>query len=188
MPSGIYLIRNTVNGRVYVGSAVCFASRWRLHRRTLRNGTHRNIKLARAYAKYGEQSFVYAPLLLCSPENLLLYEQRAMAAFDAVESGYNISPTAGSPRGCRWSPEARERVSVQRKGRTLSPEHRANLMGKPSPRKGAVLSAETREKISAKLRGRKLTPEHVANAVAALKGKPRRQRSDKGIKRGPVKK
>ena len=57
--SGIYQIRNLVNGKVYVGSAVNLQHRRREHRSDLRNGNHHSIKLQRAYNKYGESSFAF---------------------------------------------------------------------------------------------------------------------------------
>lgn len=42
--SGIYQIRNLVNGKVYVGSAVNLQHRRREHRSDLRNGNHHSIK------------------------------------------------------------------------------------------------------------------------------------------------
>lgn len=39
MTAGVYAIRNTANGRMYVGSAINIARRWRTHRTTLHTGT-----------------------------------------------------------------------------------------------------------------------------------------------------
>lgn len=38
--SGIYRIRNTVNGRVYVGASVHVEARWHAHRFHLNKGVH----------------------------------------------------------------------------------------------------------------------------------------------------
>ena len=43
--SGIYQITNTVNGRVYVGSAVNISDRWYRHKLHLRNGAHLSASL-----------------------------------------------------------------------------------------------------------------------------------------------
>jgi predicted GIY-YIG superfamily endonuclease len=51
--SGIYVIANTINGKVYVGSAVHLAARIRDHSMRLSRGIHPNGKLQRAWSKYG---------------------------------------------------------------------------------------------------------------------------------------
>lgn len=46
--AGIYQIRNIVNGKVYIGSAVNIERRWGMHKNRLKAGQHRNIHLQRA--------------------------------------------------------------------------------------------------------------------------------------------
>src|SRR5690606_34420785 len=52
--SGIYEIHCTKSGRRYVGSAVNFSARWRLHYTQLCAGKHHSRHLQRAWNKYGE--------------------------------------------------------------------------------------------------------------------------------------
>lgn len=59
MTSGIYAIVNTINGKVYIGSSKSVEGRCNGHFRDLRNHKHYNVKLQRAWNKYGEQSFSY---------------------------------------------------------------------------------------------------------------------------------
>ena len=74
--SGIYQIRNLVNGKVYVGSAVNLQHRRREHRSDLRNGTHHSIKLQRAYNKYGESSFAFEILEYVEDRNQLIEREQ----------------------------------------------------------------------------------------------------------------
>ena len=57
--SGIYIIRNTKNGRVYVGRANSIAERWKQHRRKLRRGCHTNTALQWDWVFYGEDCFEF---------------------------------------------------------------------------------------------------------------------------------
>src|SRR3970040_1255088 len=57
---GVYKILNVMNGKVYVGSAANFKSRWKFHLGQLRYGNHHSITLQRAYNKYGERNFMSA--------------------------------------------------------------------------------------------------------------------------------
>lgn len=161
MKSGIYKITNTVNGKVYVGSAVDLPRRIRMHRWRLRNGRHVNPKLQAAWDKYGLEAFVFEVLFICTPEHLLDYEQRCIDGFDSVNNGYNICPTAGSTmKGRKFTPEHKARLSAANKGQ-INP-HRgiprsaetkekiaAANKGKPNPYKGVPRTPETRARISA---------------------------------------
>ena len=68
MPDGeclIYVIRNTVTEKCYVGSTTRPYHRLHHHKRHLRMGGHSSTPLQRAWTKYGEASFLYEPLLVC---------------------------------------------------------------------------------------------------------------------------
>lgn len=70
--SGIYVIQNKANGKLYVGSSVSVRYRWRQqHRTELRRGIHYNSHLQRAWNKYGEANFEFIILEECS-EDLLV--------------------------------------------------------------------------------------------------------------------
>lgn len=103
MDSGIYAIKNAVNGKVYVGSSKNLSRRWKIHIQRLRNGTHHNRHLQAAFRRYGEGKFSYQ--LLEEVEEAELFS-REQAWIDQLQSanhavGYNISPTAECPRGCK---------------------------------------------------------------------------------------
>lgn len=179
--AGVYQIRNTLNGKVYIGSSVSFDRRWALHRRSLRKGTHHTVGLQRAWSKYGEEAFVFEPLLVCAPEMLLFYEQRAI---DTMKPRYNSARHAGSTLGLKMSPQAKANLSAGQKGKQFSTEHKAKLSeklrGRPcSERTLAVLrgnkgrkhSPETVEKNRQAHVGLRLSPEAKAKVSAAVKGR-----------------
>lgn len=59
MNSGIYVIRNLVNDKKYVGSSKNFKKREKIHLCRLKNNNHFNIHLSRAVLKYGFENFVF---------------------------------------------------------------------------------------------------------------------------------
>jgi group I intron endonuclease len=157
--SGIYKIANRETSKVYIGSAVDIPRRWRGHKRDLSRGMARGQKLQRAWDKYGAEAFEFSVLLYCRKEDLILFEQRAIDSFDAVRSGFNTAPIAGSQLGFRHSAATRTRLSESLRGNK-------RLLGH-------VHSAETRAKLSAAGKGKKKaprTPEHLANMSASRKG------------------
>ena len=100
MASGIYRVRNTVNGHTYIGSAVNIARRWAAHRHALRHHKKAPPKLQHAWDKYGENAFTFEVVLECRVDELLAHEQ---AAIDAEAPYYNTRTEAHSNLGVRWS-------------------------------------------------------------------------------------
>lgn len=173
MNSGIYKIVNTVNGKFYIGSAINFERRWALHLSLLRRNMHHNIKLQRAWLKYGEPAFEFIVVERAPADRMLVVvEQKWM---DSMKPFYNIAQIAGSQLGVKLSAETRRKMSVARVGKTASAETRAKmsawqvgrvrpadtclriseskkaagLKGRPAPNKGKKHSEETRAKMSA---------------------------------------
>lgn len=174
--SGIYEIRNLADGKRYIGSAVHLRRRWDLHRCRLGKGKHHSRYLQNAWSKYGEAAFRFQTMLICSPADLLMYEQRCL---DALKPEYNISPTAGSALGAKRSPEMRAKMSILKKGhqpflgKSHSEETKAKISAANKGRafsKGTKRSAEVIEKTASKNRGRKASPETRARMSAARLG------------------
>ena len=173
MKSGIYQILNTVNGKMYVGSAVNIKGRWSCHQRELRLNKHKNIHLQRAYNKHGIDVFEYFVIEYCAKQELISKEQFWMNVGRVCERGrgYNMKPTAGSPLGYRHSEETKRKMSKLRKGKnnhnygkTYSVERRQRMSdarkGIPSPNKGRKYkphTAEAKKKISEASKGRVLS-------------------------------
>lgn len=125
--AGIYKISNLVTNKVYIGSSVDMTKRMKQHFTKLRNGAHSSIKLQNSFNKYGEASFKFEPLLMCANYDLLLYEQRAIDVFNAVEDGYNIAPKAGNSLGIRRTVATKLKVSSSIKRQWEDPVYRAKV-------------------------------------------------------------
>lgn len=59
MISCIYTITNKINGKIYVGKTYNFFNRKSQHKCALRENTHENRHLQRAWNTYGEDSFIF---------------------------------------------------------------------------------------------------------------------------------
>lgn len=106
--TGVYVLTNSSNGKVYVGSTVQpFRRRWNFHLQQLRKGVHRNRHLQHAYDKYGPGAFSFRVVERCNPEACLPREQFWIDKLSATDrsKGYNISPTAGNCSGVKYTPE-----------------------------------------------------------------------------------
>jgi len=67
---GVYKISNTLcpDGKYYIGYSCDIHKRWRTHRSTLKSNKHCNIRMQRAYEKYGSECFDYEILQECETE------------------------------------------------------------------------------------------------------------------------
>ena len=72
---GIYAIRNTINGKMYVGKSTNVPNRFIRHKTLLKNSKHFNRHLQRSYQKYGKIQFEYVLLEECEKNNLSSKEQ-----------------------------------------------------------------------------------------------------------------
>lgn len=163
MLSGIYQIRNKINGHLYVGSAADLDKRKSRHFGDLSRGKHHSCYLQRSYAKYGQSAFVFEVLEYCEKLNLV---EREQIYIDALRPVYNIAQRAGSCLGVKHTAETRAKMSAAHKD--ILAETRAKLS---AAGKGRIFTVETREKISAALRGKARTAEHKARLSVAHIGK-----------------
>lgn len=150
--SGVYLIVNNANGRVYVGSSVNIATRWRDHKRALSQGKSPCVKLQRAWEKYGENSFSFQVLEYVAPQKELLIEaeQRWIDFYQSFDAGYNTLQKAYSHLGAKRSHESREKLSNSLRKRFADPDVRQRMSDAAKKRgvSEAFLNAQ-RGKISA---------------------------------------
>jgi group I intron endonuclease len=126
MDCGVYEIRNRTTGDFYIGSSSDLKERRRHHFDDLKRGDHHNRHLQSSYNKHGVGSFDFKILLLCSPEDMVIYEQ---ALIDGLRPVYNKRLVAESNYGIKRSAEARKNISEAHKGikYNLSDEYRKSL-------------------------------------------------------------
>ena len=120
--TGVYRITCTANGRSYIGSSVNLANRFRQHKYDLKQKQHHSRQMQHCANKYGLSSFKKEVLLLCSEENLLMYEQILL---DAFKPAFNAVKTAGRTTGYKATPEQRQLNSERGKKLRSTPEWRA---------------------------------------------------------------
>ena len=180
MNSGIYIITNTINNKVYIGSAIDIKRRHSQHFNNLKKGKHPNIHLQRSWNKHGEDAFRFERIFKCCNALLIWHEQRVIDIYKESigwDMIFNLDNTAGSRLGAILSQETRIKIGKANKGRKASSEarakmsaaHKGNTYGKWH--KGRKKSPEHRAKIGKANKSRKYTPEMRANMSAAQKGK-----------------
>lgn len=114
---GIYIIKNRINGKMYIGQSHSILCRWMAHRSVLRSGRCPNRHLQSAWNKYGENAFEFSILELCNVEDLDNREEYWIKHFDAVNHGYNIRDGGNTSRGWKMNDEGRRHISEALKGK-----------------------------------------------------------------------
>lgn len=159
--SGIYVISNTKNGKIYIGQSENISERCKQHRRALNRGNHENCHLQRAWNKYGGKAFKFKILEHCSIEQLDEREQYYLDIYMPRDICYNIATDVkASMRGRKKSPQSILKSVMGNTGQKRTSEQRARIS---ASKKGVIHTIETRSRMSAAHKGKKFTPEHCAN-------------------------
>lgn len=143
--SGIYIISNEIDSRIYVGSARSFRRRYITHKRNIINGTHGNPKLIAFANKYGIDKLTFKTVHSCEHDELLKFEQEYLDKLQPFDSnGFNILRIAGAPTGYKHTDETKEKFKTRPK-RKVSEEEKEKLRNE---RKGVPRSAELKDRLS----------------------------------------
>lgn len=172
LTSGIYCIRNTMNGKRYVGQSRTLSARKTGHFWRLQRGTHPSAHLQAAWNRYGGGSFVFEVLELCNPERLHEREAYWIAELKACDRqhGYNSDPTpSGGPRGeatkqavslgklrsgYRHSEETKRKISQAKQGKPLGACPEARRKAISQAKAGCTFTEDHRKKLSEAKKGK----------------------------------
>jgi len=144
--SGIYIIKNNIDDRVYVGSAVSLAHRKGTHFYQLKNNKHGNSHLQNFVNKYSINNLTFKVIEFCSIAELINREQYY---FDVYKNKFNIVKYAGSTLNRVCPKNVRLKISKSLKN--------ANL-------KGLKKSEETKSRMR-----KPKSKTHIANIKLAQK-------------------
>ncbi len=185
MMGHIYLIRNLVNGKGYVGQTTfAVARRFAKHKENLRAG--QDTALYRAMRKYGVNNFSVQEIVSCDPLLLNDLEKHYIKFYGTLSfkgHGYNMNEGGDSAPRIKgtWhhTEEWKAAASVRNKGRKHPPRSEAWKLNQSEAHKGKSPSMETRAKLSAASKGKPHgpMPEEIRAKVSASKkgagkGKP----------------
>ena len=128
--SGIYIIKNIINNKMYIGSTKNFMKRISEHLHLLEIGSHHSIKLQNSINKYHFSNFeirIYP--INTSREYLYDIEEKLIKEFNSFSNGYNMSENSRTMTG--WTEQQREQMKERMRNRTLgkkcSEEHKRKV-------------------------------------------------------------
>lgn len=90
---GIYKITNTINNKCYIGMSIRLKTRFKRHLKELKDGSHPNKYLCRAFNKYGIENFdieVLEQFNTITQKELLKNEIKYIKYYNSLENGYNM--------------------------------------------------------------------------------------------------
>lgn len=147
----IYRIVNLVNLKQYIGRSSRHTRRWSRHRSLLRDGTHINRHLQRAWNKHGKDVFRFEVIETCQSLEQTYERERYWIAHHRTTDpryGYNIG---SGGKGSSPSPEGILRIVAAHKGKPLSAEHRRKI---GAAHRGKTISQKARDQTAESLRKR----------------------------------
>ncbi len=155
--SGIYCIKNIVNGKIYIGRSVNIYFRFWEHKNDLKYNKDSCSYLQNAWNKYGSSSFLFFVLEECKPESLNKREKHYIKLLqcNVKEKGYNLTSGGKGLYGYHHSDDTKKKISESNKGKkhteeskALISKNRIYLRGLDNPLFGKKLKKETIEKLS----------------------------------------
>jgi group I intron endonuclease len=118
--SGIYKLEWKDSGYYYYGQSVNLKERKVQHFTKIRKQKHCNKVIQRISDKYGLPEFII--IELCEYDKLDEIEQGYINFHISNKKCCNLSPTASSNRGYKWSEESKKKISEIAKNRVVSDE------------------------------------------------------------------
>lgn len=190
MNSGIYEIKNKINGKMYIGQSRNINKRRSYHLWKLRSNNHFNPLLQNSFNKYGEHNFEFIILEECEPNLLNDKEIQYIAKFNAFGFGYNLSGGGDGGIGRKVSEKTRFKISNANIGRiqdekskkrksmaskklwsTSEYKNKMNLRNHGGGwNRGVNKTEEEKKHLSKKLKGRIITEEHKQKLHEIYKG------------------
>lgn len=115
--SGIYKITNSINLKIYVGSAINLYKRFIGHKNQFVTNKH-NDRFQNFVNKYGIDTLSFCLIEYCDKDMLIEREQYWIDHYQSYKSklGYNVSKTAGSTLGCKMPKSHIENCIKRMKG------------------------------------------------------------------------
>lgn len=150
--SGVYMLTDKLTGYRYIGSSVDILRRVHGHFSALKTGKDANqpayVEFKETYNKLGPKGFEACILVLCDPENLLMYEAQCLSVLGNTVNRYKTTEDVAA-----YSDEERKNKSDRVKALWATPEYRERAI---AARKGNAYN-----------KGYKCTPEQVENRKKA---------------------
>ena len=167
---GIYCIENIDTNKKYIGQSINIKERWNKHKYSLRNNSHDNDFLQKAWNKHGEDKFKFYILEECDKSKLNEKEIYYIDLYKTLDENYGYNLKAGGQNGvvseygnlkrinslkrAYSTTDLRERSRQAALKQWANPEIKAKILGKNNGMYGKTHTLEARKKMSEASMGR----------------------------------
>ncbi len=145
----IYNIRNLINNKIYIGSAINFNKRKIVHISRLNRNVHHSKYLQNSWNIHGKENFIFEIVEQVDNKSKLIEREQVWINFFKPE--YNMNPIAGSRLGTKATKETLEKMRLSRINYKVS--------------------EETKKKISESKLGKPLSKEHIKKLSISAKNR-----------------
>lgn len=127
MKSGIYIIKNLITNKLYVGKACYLRQRLNNHKWLLRHNRHVNVYLQRAWNKYGEVNFKFDIIEYCEVDLLPEKENYWVNFYKANDDKFGYNLMIVGRKNHNHSDETKQKMRKASLGKKKSKEHINNM-------------------------------------------------------------
>jgi group I intron endonuclease len=169
----IYVIRNKINGKKYIGQAVSYSSKGKIHGSLSRWKSHVNSALSNicecrylenAIRKYGSDNFTVNDILECGIHELNSFEDEYIQEYNTLApNGYNLMTGGGNGR--RHHEITKQKMSESRKKLYLEDSNRLANIGKDSKYRNMTEENKTKILDALKILGIENLPMYVCLSI-----------------------
>lgn len=117
--SGIYMIKNLISDKKYIGLSRDLKSRKAVHLYDLKNNKHSNIYLQRAWNKHGEDVFSFKIVELCSEDVLGSKEKHYIEKYRTTDRDYGYNFTHGGEVGYEYTDDIIENMRLAQESKPI---------------------------------------------------------------------
>lgn len=171
MKNVIYKISNSINKKIYIGSAKFFNKRKSVHICYLKKGKHHSPILQNHVYKYGIECLIFDIIEFCENENDII--EREQYYIDTLKPEFNVLKTANSRLNIKHTKESIDKMVQTRRERGSYKKGykrpKSVIKKMVESRKGYKHSEETKEKIRLSLKNRVLSESALENIRRAAK-------------------
>jgi group I intron endonuclease len=164
---GIYVITNTLNGKIYIGQSKNIHKRWNDHMKPSKDTS--NSIIHKALKKYNHELFNFEIIELCGEielrEKEIFYIKERKSFVE--NGGYNLTLGGDGLFGFKHNENTRKKCGAVNKGKPLTEEHKVNIKAGMIDCK-RVLTDQGREAIIKSKNSRKNTTQWIDNGQKEL--------------------
>ncbi|OUQ14271.1 hypothetical protein B5E87_03670 [Massilimicrobiota sp. An142] len=114
MTIGIYMIKNRINSKKYIGQSINIEKRWKDHIK-MSHTNIRNNHLYNALKKYGIENFDFSVLEECTKDELNIREKYWINYYQTVDRNKGYNATSGGDSHYYLRDESKQKISQTRK-------------------------------------------------------------------------